>query len=251
MDARLHRLPQYRITMRPRALRSLTSTLASVALTALAGAGCGGSTPVASVPAQPPSAILTATPYARPPQPIIVDPSGAVSGGQPNFREVPYRVEAGDTLLGIALRFDTTVEAVMKRNNLTSSDLKIGQDLVIPTSVVVVATAVPASTPGVTATPAARTPTPTTAAPTSTPSGTATPVATPASGTPASGTPAPGTTTVINGVRYYIVEPGDTASGIANQFGVGTEALAQANGRTIAGMGNIQPGDRIIIPPAR
>lgn len=235
--------------MRPRGLRNLDSVFAALALATLsgaAGAACGSSLPPASLPAQAPSAILTATPYARPPQPIIVDPSGAVSGGQPNFREVPYRVEAGDTLLGIALRFDTTVEAIVRRNNLTNaSDLKIGQDLVIPTSAVVVATAVPASTPASTATPAARTPTPGGATPTGTPSAaTSTP-------TPGSGTPPPGSTVVVGGVRYYIVESGDTASGIANRFGVGTEALAQANGRTIAGMGNIQPGDRIVIPPAR
>ncbi len=236
--------------MRARGLRNLpliSAVLALAALSGAAGTACGSASPPASVPAQAPSAVLTATPYARPPQPIIVDPSGAVSGGQPNFREVPYRVEAGDTLLGIALRFDTTVEAIVRRNNLTNaSDLKIGQDLVIPTSAVVVATAVPASTPASTATPAARTPTPGGATPTGTPSAAAT-----STTTPGTGTPPPGSTVVVGGVRYYIVESGDTASGIANRFGVGTEALAQANGRTIAGMGNIQPGDRIVIPPAR
>jgi LysM repeat protein len=119
--------------------RALAASLLAAA--AVLGAACGDNAPPSSVPAQAPSVILTATPYARPPQPIIVDPSGAVSGGQPNFREVPYRVEAGDTLLGIASRFDTTVEAIVRRNNLpNASDLKIGQDLIIPTNAVVVAT---------------------------------------------------------------------------------------------------------------
>jgi LysM repeat protein len=231
--------------------------MVAYALAALLSTACGTNTPPASVPAQAVTAILTATPYARPPQPIIVDPSGAIAGGQPNLHEVPYRVEAGDTLLGIANRFDTTVEAIVRRNNLpNASDLKIGQDLIVPTNAVVVATAVPVTTPtpAATATSAARTPTPISAA---TPGGTtatpaaAVPTATPAAGTTASGTPAPGTTVVVGGVRTYIVERGDTASGIANQFGVTTEALAQANNRTIAGLASIQPGDRLVIPPAR
>lgn len=240
--------------MRPRGSRNLArfayraSPMAIIALSALAGVACGGTSPPASVPAQSASVIRTATPYAHPPQPIIVDPSGAVAGNQPNFRELTYRIEAGDTLLAIALRFDTTVEAIIRRNTLTNaSDLKIGQDLIIPTNAVVVATAVPTAT----AAAAARTPTPVGAAPTSTPvAGVATAAGAP-SGTPASGTPTPGTTTVVGGVRTYVVEAGDTASGIANQFGVATQALADANNRTIAALANIKPGDRLVIPPAR
>jgi LysM repeat protein len=44
----------------------------------------------------------------------------------------PYTVKAGDTLYSIAKRFQTTPEAIMKRNNLSSPDLRVGQSLEIP-----------------------------------------------------------------------------------------------------------------------
>ena len=47
--------------------------------------------------------------------------------------ETTYTVQAGDTLTGIAVKFDTTVAALMKANNLASADLiYVGQVLVIP-----------------------------------------------------------------------------------------------------------------------
>lgn len=241
--------------MRSRATRPSTFVSAALAATLLLGAACGSNTPLTGVPAQSPTTILTATPYPKPPQPIIVDPSGAIAGNQPNFREVPYRVEAGDTLIAIAARFDTTVEAIVKRNSLANaSDLKIGQDLIVPTNSTVVATVVATTAPATTATAtaAARTPTPAAA---STPTSTSTPAAAAPTATPAApsgtGTPAPGTTTTVGGVRTYIVERGDTASGIADQFNVTTEELAKANNRTVASLTNLQVGDRLVIPPAR
>ena len=45
-----------------------------------------------------------------------------------------YTVRSGDTLLAIALRYDTTVDALVKANNLTTADaiLAIGQRLLLP-----------------------------------------------------------------------------------------------------------------------
>lgn len=46
----------------------------------------------------------------------------------------------------------------------------------------------------------------------------------------------------------YVVEAGDTLSVIAEQFGVTTEALSQAN--DITDVNTIRPGQELIIPPA-
>ena len=45
----------------------------------------------------------------------------------------------------------------------------------------------------------------------------------------------------------YVVEAGDTLSVIAEQFGVSTAALSEAN--NITDINNIQPGQELIIPP--
>lgn len=43
-----------------------------------------------------------------------------------------YTVKPGDTLWSIAKRFSTTVDALMAINNLTSINLSIGQQLIVP-----------------------------------------------------------------------------------------------------------------------
>lgn len=43
-----------------------------------------------------------------------------------------YVVQSGDTLSGIAARFDTTAQAIMELNGLTSTIISIGQELLIP-----------------------------------------------------------------------------------------------------------------------
>jgi LysM repeat protein len=73
-----------------------------------------------------------------------VNPSGsgaapAASGAVPSAGasqaaavRANYRVKAGDTLVGIASTFGTSVAAIQGLNGLTGSDLKIGQLLKIP-----------------------------------------------------------------------------------------------------------------------
>lgn len=46
----------------------------------------------------------------------------------------------------------------------------------------------------------------------------------------------------------YVVQPGDTLSVIAEQFGVSTDAISQANG--ITDVNSIQPGQELTIPGA-
>ena len=47
--------------------------------------------------------------------------------------ETTYTVQSGDTLYGIARKYNTTVDEIKKLNNLTSNILQIGQILKIPT----------------------------------------------------------------------------------------------------------------------
>lgn len=83
--------------------------------------------------------IPTATPYARVPEPTIV--SGVVASA-PASSEVTYLVEAGDTLSGIAERFETTVDAIMAQNELSDPTLIfVGQELTIPAGEVLAAAA--------------------------------------------------------------------------------------------------------------
>jgi len=153
--------------------------------------------------------VPTATPYAVTPTPIIVTgPSGGGAGGAAG--EVTYVVESGDTLLVLATRYDTTVEAIMTRNNLASaSDLQVGQQLIIPSGRSSVAT--PPAGAGVTATPGATT--------------------------------VPGT-----GGETYEVESGDLAGSIAAQFGITLEELAAANNRSVESLDELQVGETLIIP---
>jgi LysM repeat protein len=43
-----------------------------------------------------------------------------------------YRVQAGDTLGAIAIKYGTSVQAIMDANNLSSNLLHIGDELIIP-----------------------------------------------------------------------------------------------------------------------
>ena len=81
-------------------------------------------------------------------------PAGTTSG------EEMYTVKSGDTLSKIAKAHNVTVKAIESENNLTTTQIKVGQKLKIPAA----ATAAPAPVPA----PAAPIPAPTTAAPTTT-----------------------------------------------------------------------------------
>lgn len=46
-----------------------------------------------------------------------------------------YTVQKGDTLYSIAKKYNTTVDKIMRMNNLSTNMLSVGQKLVIPESV--------------------------------------------------------------------------------------------------------------------
>lgn len=188
-------------------LRALLLTTAPLLMLSVA---CGDDDGPTQSPATG-TAIGTATPYAVTPTPIIV--TGANNGGGTTSKEIKYVVVSGDTLLGLATRYDTTVEAIMKRNNLVSaSELKVGQELIISSGTSSVAT------PGPTA---SKTPTP---AATARPSGTA------------------------SAGQTYEVKSGDLAGAIAARFGITLEQLAAANNRSVASLDQLQVGDQLVIP---
>lgn len=49
-----------------------------------------------------------------------------------NTNEKTYTVKSGDTLYSIARKYNTTVSELINRNNLKTSNLSIGQELIIP-----------------------------------------------------------------------------------------------------------------------
>ncbi len=49
-----------------------------------------------------------------------------------NVTEPTYIVKSGDTLYSIARKYNTTVSELINRNNLKTSALSIGQELIIP-----------------------------------------------------------------------------------------------------------------------
>jgi LysM repeat protein len=93
------------------ATKATTATLPSVALPTDGVVPLGTASPTAG-----PAALLTNTPM----------PSPTSSG-------ITYTVKEGDTLGAIAATYGTTVEAIVKANNLADPNvLSIGQVLIIP-----------------------------------------------------------------------------------------------------------------------
>lgn len=215
--------------MRLRALPSPLSPLTSFAAIGCAAivlvlvafvAGCGGGgNGGATGEDEETGPIRSATPYAVMPTPFIVTgatgntSSSSGSGGTTTTGDVSYVVVSGDTLFALATKYDTTVEAIMTKNGLTSaSDLRVGQQLTITRGSSSVATATPNKTATAAASPAA------TVKPTTTAG------------------------------RTYTVVNGDLAGAIASRFSVTLEQLAAANNRSVASLDALQIGEVLNIP---
>lgn len=133
----------------------------------------------------------TPAPATSPGSPVVV-PSG------PTFA---YTVQAGDTLFGIAVRYNTDVDTLRRLNNLSDDTIQVGQVLQVP--------------------------------------GTG-PQTAETSGAPAQPTQPAGQQVI------YVVEPGDTLSGIAAKFNVAWTDIAAAN--NIAAPYTIYRGQKLVIP---
>ncbi|CAN5590110.1 MAG: LysM peptidoglycan-binding domain-containing protein [Actinomycetota bacterium] len=98
-------------------------TLALSAAFVLSLAGCGGEEPAPAPPSEQASG--------EPSEPTVTE----TEASEPSRADRPrsYRVRQGDTLSAIALRFDTTVRALVEANDLDDPDaLTLGQRLSIP-----------------------------------------------------------------------------------------------------------------------
>jgi LysM repeat protein len=146
-------------------------------------------------------------------------PGGTQSGSISDLPgRVVYTVQSGDTLIAIAARFNSRVDAIITANGLDSSGLIfVGQQLVIP-----VPTAPPTAVP------------PTVTQQTGGGGGSA-PVDT-----------APLTGPTVNGIGTYIVQPGDDLEHIARRYGITVQALAQLNG--IVNPNSIVIGQVLVVP---
>ena len=121
------------------------------------------------VPTTDPAAVPTTDPAAATAVPAATTEPGTEAPTEPTTEtpaetetnaprgEVSHTIEAGDTLTGLSLLYDVSVEAIVQANNLTNVDsLDIGQVLIIPAEGTVAetpteepaaeATAVPTST---------------------------------------------------------------------------------------------------------
>lgn len=145
------------------------------------------------------TATRTSTPRAITPivTTIIATPIPSPTVG-PTPVTIKYRVKPGDTLLDIALRHKTTVQAIKSANNLKDDIIRVGDELIIP---------LPTPTPP----------------PTSTlPPGTPTPLSLQSPPTSADAAGAAG-------VIRHQVKRGDTLIGIAAMYGSSAEAIRMAN----------------------
>jgi hypothetical protein len=91
-----------------------------------------------------PSSVATATPWAEPPEPIILEPGALtpISDGGDGGDSTPtasgecgdtYTVETGDVPFTIADKCGVTVEDLLKANpEVTPTALRVGQELKIP-----------------------------------------------------------------------------------------------------------------------
>ena len=196
--------------------------LTIIAGVALLAAACGGDDEAEPVPDEPVAdgtPIPTATPYASVPEPTIVaspttQAASTTTTTTTDDGDVEYVVEPGDNLFAIAERFDTTVGAIMERNDIDDAALIfVGQVLIVPQGY--------------------------------TPPADAADTGDAASEDDESETT---TTTDDSGRETYVVQAGDTAYGIALEFDVTLEALAAANGTTVEELGNLFEGDELVIP---
>lgn len=224
------------------------------ALSATTPTTVGEGNPPATEPAAP--AVEVVSPAADTPAPTDTptppqDAAPVLELSTPTALPNTYRVERGDTVFEIALRYGLTEDELLAANNLTARDaftLQPGQELIIPLE----ETATPAETP--TETPAAApSATPTATAPaaataTATVAATALPSPTALLSPPALPSPAALATATPGAVQIYTVRAGDTLAAIAIRNSVTIDSILAANNLTLAEGRQLRAGQQLTLP---
>ena len=184
--------------------------------------------------------------YFNPTRDLSVPPSGTVSDdGMMIIQKTPnkyHTVKKGETLGKIASKYHTTVNNLKAWNHLRSTNLRVGQKLIVKKGTTV-------KVPNPNAKPAAQdsTKVSTTVSVTDSTSTTADTVVTTA---PANSQPAkPQTTTQpaqSQTYTYYTVRKGDTLSSIARSHGTTADAIAKCN--NLKNKDSIREGQKLKIP---
>jgi LysM repeat protein len=151
-----------------------------------------GSAPAISTPTRTPRAV---TPIVTT---IIATPIPSPTLG-PTPVTVKYRVKAGDSLIEIAARYKTTVQAIKAANNLKDDTIRVGEELIIPLPT-------PTPPPGANPSPSSGTPTPL-----------------------SNQSPPPSAAAGATGVIRHTVQRGDTLIGVAASYGSSVDAIRIAN----------------------
>jgi LysM repeat protein len=197
----------------------------------------------AKVPTETPPLAATSTCTSTPTQLVSPTPStsatatpirGRVSPtatSEPVSEQRIHVVQPGENLWMIAQRYGVTVEAIMYVNDMDDPRvIEVGQELVIPAPDEFFPTFTPTSAMTVTAT--------------LSPTTTSTPVSTLTPSVIASFTST--VTSTPTGGIIHVVQPGETLWMIAEQYGVGAEAIAYLNG--LDDPRTIRTGQELIIP---
>ena len=146
-------------------------------------------------------------------------------------REVIHVVEAGETLFRIALRYDTSVEALRRLNGIEGDQIEIGQRLIVSRD-----GAAPPATPETPASPSVEPPVTRPATPRPTP---VRPVAL------SEARPWLINDTTIPADLVHFTEPGETLYSIAARYGLPLVSLVQGNALSTA---PLEPGTVLHLP---
>lgn len=165
----------------------------------------------------------------------------------PPSQPTVHVVKRGDTLFGIATRYQTTVQAIVQANGLSATSIQVGQKLRIPDF----ATAwwyAPAVEPSKKLTDGASKNKPDSqlSSASAKSSGTTLTVPLTKSSDPASAPKKPAANSQASTTRHYTVAAGDTLMGIASRFGTTAEILASANNLSDVSM--VPEGQDLVIP---
>lgn len=113
----------------------LVIAFVAIAISRAPGDGSSGALLVPSASLAPtPTAVPTVTPTPSTVSTVAVTPVAtvAVTPSLPAPTRATYKVVAGDTLYALAIRWGTSVQAIVDLNGLSSTNLRVGQELLIP-----------------------------------------------------------------------------------------------------------------------